>query len=285
MEFNILEDIEIVLELTDLTLEEFSKELGVSRTSVNNWLSKSKEISEKNISLFYEYTYKKGIFLNLIKEQLYREDVVDGSSVLLFHGAKKSIEGELRLDSSKPKNDFGQGFYCGESLEQSAMFVATYPNSSLYMLKFDCSNLKAKEFTVNRDWMLMIAYFRKRLGEFANSQIITSLVKELDDVDYIIAPIADNRMFEIIDQFIDGEITDIQCQHCLSATNLGRQYVFVSEKALKQISLLERCYLCSAEKERYLTSRQESFETSRNKVKLARKQYRDQGEYIEDIIK
>lgn len=50
-------------------------------------------------------------------------------------------------------------------------------------------------------------------------------------------------MFEIIDSFIDGEITDIQCQHCLSATNLGMQYVFVSEKALSQITLLERCYL------------------------------------------
>ena len=165
------------------------------------------------------------------------------------------------------------------------MFVATYPNSSLYMLNFDSSDLKAKEYSVSREWMLMIAYFRERLGEFANSEIITSLVSELEDVDYIIAPIADNRMFEIIDQFIDGEITDIQCLHCLSATNLGKQYVFRSDKALKHITLLERCYLCNAEKEHYLTSRQESFETNRNKVKLARKQYRDQGQYIEDIIK
>jgi len=31
-------------------------------------------------------------------------------------------------------------------------------------------------------------------------------------------------MFEIIDSFIEGEITDVQCQHCLSATNLGKQY-------------------------------------------------------------
>ena len=33
--------------------------------------------------------------------------------------------------------------------------------------------------------------------------------------------------FEIIDRFIDGEITDVQCQHCLSATNLGKQYVII----------------------------------------------------------
>lgn len=285
MNFQVIQDIETVIELTELSLEEFSNDLGVSRTTVNNWISGKKEISEKNISLFYEYTFKKGIQLNKIKEQFYIEDIAHGSNILLFHGAKTNIDGNIRLDYSKRKNDFGPGFYCGESLEQSAMFVATYPSSSLYMLKFDRSNLKAKEFRVNRDWMLMIAYFREQLGEYAHSEIIHSLVRELQNVDYIVAPIADNRMFEIIDQFIDGEITDVQCQHSLSATNLGRQYVFISEKALKQVEILEHCYLANAEKEHYLASRQESYDMNRNKVKLARKQYRGQGEYIEDILK
>lgn len=61
------------------------------------------------------------------------------------------------------------------------------------------------------------------------------------------------------------------------------QYVLVSEKALSQIDLLERCYLTDLEKESYLNSRQESFNMNMDKVKLARKQYRNQGEYIEDI--
>lgn len=285
MSYQIRQDLETVIELTELSIKEFANELGVSRVSINNWLSQKKEISEKNISLFYEYTFNNGIRLNKIKEQFYVEDVVNNSNILLFHGAKTNIEGPLCLDYSKRNNDFGPGFYCGESLEQSAMFVASYPSSSLYMLKFNCSNLKGKEFNVSRDWMLMIAYFRGRLGEYANSDIIKSLVDEMNDIDYIVAPIADNRMFEIIDQFIDGEITDVQCQHCLSATNLGKQYVFISEKALKQIEILEHCFLANAEKEYYLNTRQESFEINRDKVKLARKQYRNQGNYIEDILK
>ncbi len=285
MDYQIIQDIEAVMELKELTMDELAKELGISRITVNNWLLGNTEISERNITAFYEYVFQKGIRLNKIKEQLYTEELSDGSEVLLFHGAKTKIEGSLSLTCSKRRNDFGAGFYCGESLEQSAMFVATFPSSSLYMLKFDCENLKKKEFSVNRDWMLMIAYFRERLGEYANSKIITRLRKELDDIDYIVAPIADNRMFEIIDQFIDGEITDIQCQHCLSATNLGNQYVFVSEKALQQVKILERCYLANAEKEAYLTARQESYDMNRDKVKLARRQYRDQGDYIEDILK
>lgn len=285
MPFQIIQDIETVIDLTEFSTEKFAKELGISRTSLHNWLTKQKQISEKNISNFCEYTFRKGIRLNKIKEQFYREEIVHGSNVLLFHGAKTNIDGEIQLHYSKRKNDFGPGFYCGESLEQSSMFVATYPSSSLYMLKFDQSNLKCKEFGVNRDWMLMIAYFRNRLGEYASSEIITSLLSELQDVDYIIAPIADNRMFEIIDQFIDGEITDVQCQHCLSATNLGKQYVFISEKSLHQVDILEHCYLAKSEKEHYLLSRQESLEVNRDKVKIARKQYRNQGNYIEDILK
>ena len=80
------------------------------------------------------------------------------------------------------------------------------------------------------------------------------------------------KLFEIIDSFIDGEITDVQCQHCLLATNLGRQYVFVSQKALDNITLLERCFLTDSEKELYLNTRQESFKMNIDKVKLARKQ-------------
>jgi hypothetical protein len=137
---------------------------------------------------------------------------------------------------------------------------------------------------VDREWMLTIAYFRGRLEDYKDAKIVQNLVDSTRGIDYIVAPIADNRMFEIIDSFIDGEITDVQCQHCLSATNLGMQYVFVSERALSQITLLEKCYLTDLEKEAYLTSRQESFKMNLDKVKLARKQYRNQGDYIEDIL-
>lgn len=283
MDFRVIQDMETVIELTELSLDEFAQEMGVSRVTVSNWLAGKQDISEKNISVFYEYTFRKGIRLNRIKEQLYAEEI-DKSEILLFHGAKTRIEGNLRTDCSKRRNDFGAGFYCGESLEQSAMFVATFPSSALYMLKFNHSNLKCKEFGVDRDWMLMIAYFRERLGEYANSEVINTLVKNIQGVDYIVAPIADNRMFEIIDQFIDGEITDVQCRHCLSATNLGNQYVFLTDKAVKQVEILECCYLANAEKEAYLLSRQESYEMNRDKVKIARKQYRDKGSYIEEIL-
>ncbi len=285
MEYMVIQDIESVMEINDYTMEEMAKELGVSRITISNWLNNKYKISEKHIDDFYRYVFKKKIRLNKIKEQFYHEDILKENEKLLFHGAKTKIEGKLSFNHSKVNNDFGKGFYCGESLEQSAMFVSTYKDSSLYILKFKPENLRCKKFNVDTEWMLTIAYYRGKLNDYCDTKMVKKLAESLNEIDYVIAPIADNRMFEIIDSFIEGEITNIQCQHCLSATNLGMQYVFTSKKALSKITLLERCYLADAEKEEYLKISHENFDININKVKLAKKQYRNQGKYIEDIIK
>ena len=285
MDYLIKQDIESVLEIAGITTDDLSKEIGVSRATISNWLNGKTFVSDKHVNAFYEYAFQKGIRLNKIKEQFYREDSICSGEVLLFHGAKTEIIGALSVDRNKRINDFGNGFYCGESLEQSAMFVASYNNSSLYMLRFNPIGLKCAEYKVDREWMLTIAYYRERLNAFVKSDLVRGLINKREEADYIIAPIADNRMFEIIDSFIDGEITDVQCQHCLSATNLGRQFVFLNQNALNNIVLLEKCYLAESEKEAYLNSRRDSFQMNTDKVKLARKQYRNQGEYIEDILR
>ena len=88
---------------------------------------------------------------------------------------------------------------------------------------------------------MTIAYYRGTLDEYKDHPIVRSLIKQSRDCDYIIAPIADNRMFQIINSFIAGDLTDEQCKHCLAATNLGMQYIFISEKAASQAKLIERC--------------------------------------------
>lgn len=284
-DYRIVEDIEIVKELLGMTSGEIADEIGVSRMTLNNWKNDAGRIRRINLTSFYSMAFRKGIRLNKIKEQLYREDYSDEFHKILFHGAKTSLEGRPDIGRSRKNNDFGQGFYCGESLEQSAMFVSNFPESSLYMIRFDKRGLKSKKFTVDREWMLSIAYFRGRLKAFEGTAALTELIAGMNGLDYVTAPIADNRMFEIIDSFIAGEITDIQCGHCLSATNLGNQYVFLTEKALDQVHILEHCYLAPEEKEYYLRSGKEFMDVNLDKVKIARRQYRGQGQYIEDILK
>ena len=64
------------------------------------------------------------------------------------------------LLKNKKTNDFGEGFYCGENLAQAAMFVSKIPESSVYSFILNIENLKCVKFLVERDWMLLISYFR-----------------------------------------------------------------------------------------------------------------------------
>ncbi len=283
MEFRVYEDIEVILTLLDMTIQEFANELGVSYSTVSRWKERGETVSPANLEKIYEYAFKKRIRLNKIKEQLFREECLEDHA-LLFHGAKTDISGRISVERSRKNNDFGQGFYCGESLEQSAMFVSNYPRASLYMLDFDKTGMQELRLGVEQDWMLMIAFFRGKLTAYENHPIIQRILNRLNGIDYVVAPIADNRMFQIIDSFIEGEITDVQCRHCLSATNLGNQYVFLTQRAADRIQILRKCYLASVEKEAYISIRSEDAEVSNDKVKIARKQYRGQGKYIEDIL-
>ena len=132
--------------------------------------------------------------------------------------------------------------------------------------------------------MMTIAYYRGTLDDYKNHPKIRMLVQKSRECDYIIAPIADNRMFQIINSFIAGELTDEQCKHCLSATNLGMQYVLISEKAAAKAQIIERCYISNNERKHFKNIRMEESKLGDDKVKLAKRQYRGQGRYIDEIL-
>lgn len=283
MEFRIAEDIELVQHLRGCTLQDLAAACGTTLMSFNRWMRGTVSPSPDSLAAFYNYAFSKGIYLNRIKAQLYEEDMPQ-SSILLFHGSKAGIDGNLRASASRPNNDFGQGFYCGESLEQSAMFVHRFPDSCLYMLSFSPEKLRGTRFSVDQDWMLTIALFRGRVAPYESHPHLMELKAKVASSDYIVAPIADNRMYETIDSFIDGEITDEQCRHCLSSTDLGNQYVLRTQAALEQATLLEKCFLCPKEKAFYGQRRDESTRSGLDKAKAVRRLYRGKGRYIDEVL-
>ena len=122
-DFELCTDIEIVMELLDMTANDIAESIGVSPMTISRWRKNEEQVSSSNLDAFYNFAFNKGIRLGRIKEQLFKEDCKKGS-VILFHGAKTNLNGPISIEKSKNSNDFGKGFYCGESLEQSAMFVA-----------------------------------------------------------------------------------------------------------------------------------------------------------------
>ena len=283
MEYNFSKDFKSIREILGVSQSEFADQIGVEQVTISrNELGKTNP-SAKILENVYTFAFAKNIKINKLKEMFWRDDLKKHEK-LLFHGAKSKIDGEIDIHRGRHNNDFGQGFYAGESYEQAISFVSGFENSSVYYICFNDDDLTYKRYEVNQEWMMTIAYYRGALDEYKNHPVVKKIIEQSRACDYIIAPIADNRMFQIINSFIEGELTDEQCKHCLAATNLGMQYIFVSEKAVSQAKLIERCYISHNEREYYKNIRLEESKLGANKVKLARKQYRGKGQYIDEIL-
>lgn len=283
MDYLFSDDVKTVREILGLTQTDLASKLGVEQTTIARNETKKTNPSPALLEKFYDYTFRNKINLGKLKEMLWEEEIPIGHK-LLFHGAKSQITGPLEVHRGRKNNDFGQGFYTGESYAQAISFVSNFPRACVYFLDFNNTDLTCKEYSVNQDWMLTIAYYRGNLSRYQDHPRIIQLINESQACDYICAPIADNRMFQIINSFIEGEITDEQCKHCLAATNLGKQYVFKSKKSIMNLALAERCYISESEREYYRSQRSADTQLGNDKVKVARIRYRGKGKYIDEIL-
>jgi len=286
MEFNYIKDIEFAKKVLSLSNEDVCKMLGITRMTYYRWISHKTTPSLENLEKTYDAFYSKNLRINLLKEEMYKSKESKKIKIL-YHGAKEFIDGEITVEKSEPKKDFGKGFYVGESLLQSASFVSNFQNSSVYAIECNLASIsKIVELDVSCEWMVLISYFRGKIDEYSNSKYLRDLIKKVESADLIIAPIADNTMYDILDDFSSGEITDLQCLNALSANWLGKQYVFMNDKAIKRsLKIIDRFYLCNQEKNDYKTKKEESTKIGKDKVKLAKREYAGKGKYIEDLLK
>lgn len=283
--FRLKSDIQIIEDILDVSDIQLAKNAGLQLNEITNILTdKSVVASKEQMESIYNYAFNNNLYMNDLKWQMYSDEYTSKDMKVLCHGSRTMINGKLRLDANGDSNDFANGFYCGENVKQAGMFVSSEPDSSLYIVASNIEQLDIRNFFINADWMVAVAYYRDTLGDYINHPMVKDIVESVESHDLIVAPIADNRMFEIIDQFINGELTDKQCSHALSASQLGYQFVFRTQKALDSIEILERCYLCSSEKAYYNRSNERESNTSLNKSILAKKFYSNEGKYISELL-
>ena len=283
MDYNFDKDFKAIRDVLDISQKEFAKVLDTEQKTISNIESKDSYPSKTIVESAFTYAFKKDVKINKLKELLCKDNLSHNEK-LLFHGSKGEIKGDIDVNFGRGNNDFGKGFYTGESYEQAVSFISTYDDPSVYFMSFDDSDLKCKRYSVDREWMMTIAYYRESLEEYENHPLIKKIIAESRDCDYIIAPIADNKMIETINEFIEGNLTDEQCKHCLAATNLGMQYVFLTEKAASRLKIVERCYVCDKEREHYKKLKEDYRKLGNDKVKLAKAQYRGIGKYMDEVL-
>ena len=169
--YRIDEDVKLIREILNLSQKQFAEKIDVDAITVARWETDKMDTNENNIEKIYTFALNNNIFINEIKAQLYYEDLANENKLVLYHGAKNIIVGNIDIEHSKNNNDFGKGFYCGESFEQSSLFVSGFDTSSVYILSFNPQNLSSIEYKVNQEWMLTIAYFRGRLSGYEDHPI------------------------------------------------------------------------------------------------------------------
>lgn len=277
-EYQFRDDLEFILEAEMINLLELAKQTKISRTTLNE-IKKGKIPGDKVCEKFYSFVYENKYRINSIKEELLKEKYDD----VLFHGSKMGLEG-VSVDGSRSNCDFGKGFYLGETYEQALAFVAEYNKSSVYSFHANITGLIVKEFECSLDWMLVICYYRGMLGEYSSKEYVVNLVKEVEGADVIVAPIADNKMFYIMSQFVEGLINAEMALHSMSASKLGKQFIFKTKKAIERLKPIEKYYICDLERENCKKRLVEKGFEIDTKLKLAKRQFRE-GLYIEEILK
>lgn len=285
MAISLSEDLEKVKVLLNYTNTDFSTDLNINRSTLIRWLKEENYPNKMTLNYIYSFIYSKGINLNLIDEELYKSKA-SSNTLILFHGSKSEITGKIKIDNINNDMDFGEGFYLTEAVNDAIRSISNFPDSLLYIIKIDnVDQLNIKKFTISIEWLFLISFFRGKLNEYTNSAYLKNLLKSIENIDIIIAPIADNSMYTIINEFIEGGITDKQCINALSANRLGKQVVILNNRTLDEnVKVIKESFICTEEKRHYEMEKESDRNIGKAKMILAKRKYAGIGKYIEEIL-
>lgn len=267
--------------LLNLSQAELAKKLDVSFAVVNCWEkgdcepSKSAWTAIKNLCADDNIDYSQFVGNQIL---------TSGEIVTLYHGSKTGISGMI-APISRSRCDFGKGFYMGTEYLQPLTLICNYPKGKIYSMSVDLSNLEILDLEVSLDWALFVAYNRGKMESVKDSKIYKKYKNMAKGCDMIIGYIANDRMFVVLDRFFNGEITDAALIHSLSALKLGKQYVAQTEKACKQIKIIDEKKISKEER----SNLKKISEVNRTKgIALADdicRKYRREGLFFDEIIK
>ena len=279
--------IKSIREYMGLSQTEFADKIGVTFATVNRWENGRAIPTKLAQSTLYEYCKGHGVpVYQMILEKIKADaDAVslDGDRILLYHGSKSGIVGEI-APKSREMCDFGKGFYMGTDPGQPLTLICDFEKSKFYVVSVDMKNLDTIEIKAELDWAMLVAYHRGRMEQIKGTALYDKYSKIDAGKDIVIGSIANDRMFYVLDNFFTGVITDMALVNSLSALKLGKQYVATTEKSCAAVRIEKEIPLSLLER-RFL---QDESDANRQKgVSLANdicKNYRRNGKFFDEIL-
>jgi len=129
-----------------------------------------------------------------------------------YHGTTKVIN-VIDLSRSRSRTDFGKGFYLGDNLGESRKWaisqsmITETPTVMRYVLSdviFNSENSPLRKCWFSAptvDWLNFVRDNRKLFSPNSQGK------EPRHDYDIVYGPIANDKVVDVVDEYIDGEIT------------------------------------------------------------------------------
>ena len=275
--------IKAIRSAANMNQEQFASALGTTPLSINRWENGKTLPNRMAQTQLYNFCKEREInVVQLIIDTKAYENTDD--KLVLYHGSKKGISGDI-APISRNECDFGKGFYMGTTTLQPLTLVCNEDKPKLYTVELDMTGLKVLTVEIGMDWAMLIAYYRKEMESAKGTPIYEKYAHMADGYDVIIGYIANDRMYTELSRFFNRTLTDVALINCLSALDLGKQYVAVSEKACKQIKMIKEDSLSQLE---LALLKDMSAERRKEGIALAEEieiKYRREGKYFDEILR
>ena len=266
---------------------EFAEQLNVTFATVNRWENgralPNKLAQDKIYDLCKAYEVPVyDMVLEKIEAESRSIELAKGR-VLLYHGSKSGIEGDIAPKSRK-QCDFGEGFYMGTEPSQALTLICDYESAKFYIVSISVDDLAVLDVPADLEWAMIVAYHRGRMEKIKDTPFYNEYKDITKEKDLVIGSIANDRMFFVIDNFFIGNITDAALINSLSALELGKQYVAVTQKGCDAvriekeipISYLEKLFMKKVSEENRVKGSSLANDICRN--------YRREGLFFDEIL-
>ena len=275
--------IKAIRSAANMNQEQFASALGTTPLSINRW--ENGKTLPNRMAQTQLYNFCKERELDVVEIIVNAKEYTDeNNKLVLYHGSKKGIDGDI-APISRGECDFGKGFYMGTTTLQPLTLVCNEDKPKFYAVELDTTDLKVLTVDIGMDWAMLIAYYRKEMESAKGTPVYEKYAHIADGYDLIIGYIANDRMYTELSRFFNRTLTDVALINCLSALDLGKQYVAVSEKACKHIKVLKEYPLSQLE---LALLKDMSAERRKEGIALAEEieiKYRREGKYFDEILR
>ncbi len=270
-------------ELAGMSQEQFAKELATTPVSINRWENGKSLPNPMAQNQLLEFCHKHEIDLAdaIVDKFRYTGEY---KYLLLYHGSKKGLVGEI-APKSRDDCDFGRGFYMGTDTLQPLTLVCGEPKPRFYAVDLNLEGLKVIDIELGMEWAMVIAYNRGYMDIIKGSEMYGKYAHYLDGYDMAVGYIANDRLYTELNRFFNGDITDEALMRCLSALDLGKQYVALTDKGCKAVTVLQDDPISPFE---LSVLQEKSIERRKEGNALAKeieRQYRRVGKYFDEILR